>query len=148
MKTEILKVKSETVILPNPNQLILLRELQKKLCSVPALPLCLKCSELHDITDNISKSDVKGIYIEENRIFLRIETTVNGKECEGRIELGEGVKRFNDSDDKEKERFLNLAQEMASKIKKLSPFKIAQMETEEFENGRIWKITKEKWGKV
>ena len=125
---------TETVLIPNPNQIILLRELQKVACFVPSLPLCVRCEELSSLKDKISKADVKGLFVDGNNLFLSIDMEVNGKACEGRIELGE--KRA------------DYATDAPLKIKKISPFRIVEMELEESTNGRTWKVKKEKWGKI
>ena len=125
--------KSEIVIIPNPNQLILLRNLQKELCSIPTFPLCLRCALLKDFSDIISKNEAKDLYIEKNKIFLKVCLNVNGTDGEGKIELGEALSQIHELP--------------SPKIKKISPFKIAQMKTNEYKNGREWKITQEKWVK-
>ena len=139
-------MKSEIVVFPNPNQLILLRELQKKTCALPALPLCLRCAELKDIKDKITKTEPEEFLIEGNRVFIKVGMEVNGKSCEGRIELGE-KDYLTDSGNSEGMSFPCPIQESLS-IKKISPFRIVEMETEEFENGTKWKILREKWGKI
>lgn len=139
-------MRTETILLPNPNQLILLRELQKEFCSVPALPLCLKCPKLNGLKDKISKAEPSGLFIEDRRLFLRVEMTVNGKCCEGRIELGD-YRLKSDNDSGEEPSFSCLTRKTLP-FKKLSPFRIVKIETEDFENGKKWNVLEEKWGKV
>jgi len=128
------------VLLPNPNQLILLRKLQKELCLLPLLPLSAECNELNDLNAKITKAELKKLEEKESDrkriIFISLEMEINGKICEGKIELGEKTCQIPCND------ILNIP------FKKLSPFKICETEITEKENGREWKIFREKWRKI
>ena len=130
-------MKGEIQIFPNPNQLILLREIQKKVCKIPCLPLSLTCPELKSLSDKISRARVHKFFISENKVILKFDMEINGKECEGQIELG-------------KAGFLpkNPESILPEQIKTLSPFRIVKIEKSEFQNGLTWKILQEKWVKI
>ena len=157
-------MKSETVIFLNPNQIILIRNLQKELCAVtyekiperksiiclPILPICVKNEELKEKA-KITKAQPFGIYIEENKILLKIEMRIDGKESSGRIEVCELIFKNKDSGEDfrlKSEDFSEIWEKFAPKIKKISPFRLVQMETEENENGIVWRVLKEKWEKI
>ena len=135
-------MKTEIVVFPNPNQLIILRKIQKSLCDVPTLPLILKCTELHDLSDLISKAVPEGYYIEEKKLFIKVAMEINGKACEGSIELGKTNGFSQESSD------INPETTSLLKMKKISPFRIVEMKSEEFQNGITWKIVREKWKKI
>ena len=149
---------SEIVILPNPNQLILLRKLQNEICRkaglYPVLPLCVKCEKLTGLDSKITKIEVKDLQTEENSsqkiISLSVELEINGESASGRIEIGKEPGEKASSSKKWQAEFPldSEIEESLGPVKKLSPFKIAELETEEFENGRRWKISGEKWGKL
>ncbi len=149
------------VLLPNPNQLILLRKLQKELCLLPLLPLSAECNELNDLNAKITKAELKKLEEKESDrkkiIFISLELEINGKICEGKIELGEDYRVKPDNDrgyksDNDNERKTNtsviLSETKNLPFKKLSPFKICETEITEKENGREWKIFREKWRKI
>lgn len=140
-------MKTEIVILPNPNQLILLRAVQKKFCAIPMLPICVRCEALQSVSDNITKAEPAEFFSDESKICLKVKMKVNGSDCNGRIELAKSENLQQAQELLEGDSIL-LAREILSKIKKISPFRIAEMETEFFENGSTWRITREKWGKI
>jgi len=119
---------------------ILLRKLQKELCLLPLLPLSAECNELNDLNAKITKAELKKLEEKESDrkriIFISLEMEINGKICEGKIELGEKTCQIPCND------ILNIP------FKKLSPFKICETEITEKENGREWKIFREKWRKI
>ena len=147
----------ETVIFPNPNQMILLRSLQREICCewdfLPVLPIFLKSEKLTGFNAKITKIEIdnleKIVCGEKEIVFLKVSLEINGENADGKIVLGEkdsdsekgqtDIKQPSDND----ENLLSL-----KSLKKLSPFKISEIETEELENGRRWKITREKWGKL
>ena len=149
--------------MPNPNQLILVREMQKAVCvalretvPVPVLPLCVKSEKLQNLTDKISKAVPESIFFKRNChseprkefIFLSIDMTINGKQCKGTIEL---CKIRSENDCNIGEKLAEIQEKCAvplTKIKKISPFRIVELETEEYENGRTWRVLSEKWGKL
>ena len=140
-------MKDEIVLLPNPNQLILLKDLQKEICRtisgfMPVYPICLKCGELCAVTDKITKADVGKVFLEKGRIFLSVGLEINGIAATGRIELCEILEENPEINSKNDFSIEDLP------FKKLSPFRIVEMNSEECENGLRWKITAEKWGKV
>lgn len=140
-------MKDEIVLLPNPNQVILLKDLQKEICRtisgfVPVYPICLKCGELCAVTDKITKADVGQVFLEKGRISLSVELEINGNAAEGRIELCEILEENPEIDSKNDFSIEDLP------FKKLSPFRIVEMNSEECKNGARWEITAEKWGKI
>ncbi len=137
------KLKTEIVILPNPNQMILLKALQKEFRGIPSLPLCLRCDALKSLSDKITRAEPREIIEEEGRIILKVELEINGNLSEGRIELCEKSSASCGTTSLEKTADLS-----DYSLKKLSPFRIVKMETEELENGKKWKVTEEKWCKI
>ena len=134
------KIKTETVILPDPNQMILLRKLQKGIRGIPVLPVCLRCEALTSLSDKITKAEPKDIFEKDGKIILRVEMEINGKVSEGRILLSENT--FGTVGSRETP---DLSEFL---LKKLSPFRIVRMETEELSNGTKWKVVEEKWCKI
>ena len=135
------KQKTRFLIFPNPNQVILLRKIQKELCqknpgAVPSYPICIKCDDLQKLEDKVTKAGIEDFFIEENKIFLSIGMEVNGKLANGRLEL------------------CKIDEEMPVKIqcdiqfKKISPFRIAETQIGKKENGIVWHVLREKWGKA
>ena len=141
--------KTRIVIIPNPNQLILLRDLQKELCSVPTFPIYVECDELKSLNDKVTNAEPEGIFT-ETKIYLGINMEVNGKKCSGRIELGENKGNFQKTQSNSKDIPTNFSQKPLSEsgLKKLSPFRIVELKSEHFENGLKWKILREKWVKT
>ena len=148
-------MKTETALFLNPNQLILVRELQKSACAmlsefspVPTLPLCVESAELQSISDKITKAVPKEFFFENERLFLLIELEINRKQCDGKIELCRllSAKKIN-KEENLREIHKN-TEEIRSKIKKISPFRIVELEREEFENGLKWCVLNEKWEKI
>ena len=137
------KFKTEIVILPNPNQMILLKALQKEFRGIPSLPICLRCDALKSLSDKITRAEPREIIEEEGKIFLKVEMKINGELSEGRIELCEKTCESYGTTSLEKTPDLS-----AYSLKKLSPFRIVKMETEELENGKKWKVNEEKWCKI
>ncbi len=137
------KLKTEIVILPNPNQMILLKALQKEFRGIPSLPFCLRCDALKSLSDKITRAEPREIIEEEGRIILKVELEINGNLSEGRIELCEKSSVSCGTTSLEKTADLS-----DYSLKKLSPFRIVKMETEELENGKKWKVTEEKWCKI
>lgn len=140
---ENVKFKTEIVILPNPNQMILLKALQKEFRGIPSLPICLRCDALKSLSDKINLAEPKEIIEEEGKFFLKVEMEINGEHSEGRIELCE--KSSDSCGTTSLEKTVNLSD---YSLKKLSPFRIVKMEIEELENGKKWKVTEEKWCKI
>lgn len=156
MRREKTETKSETVLLPGPNQLILLRELQKEICAeinsldvgalaVPCLPVCLRSAGIKDLKDKITRTETAGVRSDADTVFLEVGMTVNGEECDGKIALvrteqcGGGVSGV----------AVPLKDRAVSqRLRKISPFRIAEMETEESELGREWRVLRERWGKI
>ncbi|MBQ9622122.1 MAG: hypothetical protein IJJ71_00950 [Treponema sp.] len=146
-------MKDEIVLLPNPNQLILLKDLQKEICRtisgfVPVYPICLKCGELCAVTDKITKADVGKVFLDKGRIFLSVGLEINGNAAEGRIELCEIDEENLTKEAQESFSAEAILSQEEIPFKKLSPFRIVEMNSEEYENGVHWEITAEKWGKV
>jgi hypothetical protein len=99
---------------------------------------------------------------EKEILCLKVCLEIDGEAADGIIELGEkdfrekkSLKKKGDEDSvpadgsdspfSDDEDSPALAEKSLSR---LSPFKICEMRTEVQENGRIWKITGEKWGKL
>ena len=152
-------MKNENFILPNPNQLIFLRKLQKEICdclnesefcAVPSLPICLKCENLFDLNAKITKIEANEIESDEEGVFLSVNLEINEKNESGKIELCKFNKNYGTSEEKNQifASMKNLLQNQIAEIKKISPFRICEMETEDFVNGKKWKILREKWGKI
>lgn len=155
-------MKTKIVIFPSPNQQILLRDFQKKICSAlnskrnadffafPRLPLCVESENLKEMSARITKIEPTGLEFSENKFFLLLEMCVDGENSEGRLELCriEGENPENEINFRKPEEFLGLESEILAKIKKISPFRLALLETESHENGLEWKVTEEKWGKI
>lgn len=139
-KTENGKTEIEIVILPNPNQMILLRKMQKEIRGIPVLPVCLRCEALTSLSDKITKAEPKDIFEKDGKIILRVEMEINGKVSEGRILLCEDT--FGETDSGKTPDLSEFP------LKKLSPFRIVRMETEELSNGTKWKVVEEKWCKI
>ncbi len=131
-------MKTETVIFPNPNQLILIRKLQAQIGGIPVFPICIRCQELKELSDKISKSEISNLFFEDGSVFLSVKLEINQKETMGRIELSKSLSELK----------IRLENTEIKQIKKISPFRIVKMESEEFKNGVKWKITAEKWVKI
>ena len=116
------KIETEIVILPNPNQMILLRKLQKEIRGIPVLPVCLRCDGLTGLSDKITKAEPKSIFEEDGKIILRVEMEINEKVSEGRILLSENTFGTAGSG--------KTPELSESLLKKLSPFRIVKMESE------------------
>lgn len=154
-------MKQESVIFPNPNQLITLRALQTALCgainarhkavlAVPALPLCIRSEALASGAEcRISGAEAQTLATEGSGIFLSIALKINGQRESGRIELCNvcGLIERIDSKSMLSEVKDEIEREFVPKLKKISPFRLVRLETEEYKNGRTWSITREKWGK-
>ena len=134
------KTEIEIVILPNPNQMILLRKLQKEIGGIPVLPVCLRCEALMRLSDKITKAQPTGFFEENGKIILRFEMEINGKVSEGRIALCEDTSGTAGSG--------KTPELSESLLKKLSPFRIVKMESEKLSNGTKWKVVEEKWAKI
>jgi hypothetical protein len=153
-------MKNEIVIFPNPNQEIILRNIQKELCAlinenheqglfaVPILPTCIKNDELTSMESKISKVLSDGVVRHENNFVLQIQMNINEKDSLGKIEL---CRIF---EEKSKN---NLAKELVVKKiseTQLSPqikfnsFRIVRIETENCQTGIKWKVLEEKWKKL
>lgn len=161
MEKESGMLKKEICIFPHPNQEILLRKMQKDIClklnnekftAIQCMPLCLKCEKLTDLTAKITKADIDSIKKDESTdkkiLYLAVNLEINGESTKGRIDLCE----FNEenSDNESQESFLmeqTLSQKALS-LKKLSPFRIIEMNSKKYENGVRWEITAEKWVKI
>lgn len=140
IETENGKTEIEIVILPNPNQMILLRKLQKEIGGIPVLPVCLRCEALMRLSDKITKAQPTGFFEENGKIILIVEMEINGKVSEGRILLSENTFRTAGSG--------KTPELSESLLKKLSPFRIVKMESEKLSNGTKWKVVEEKWCKI
>ena len=140
---------NKIVILPNPNQLILLRDIQKEICmenkqSLPILPLCVKSDCLKTLGQKITQVSLNSIEKDDDGIFfIFVQLETDGKTSVGKLLLCTPGKSPAFS-----ETFLADITEKLKKIGKLSPFRIAKIETEEYEKGTKWKILEEKWCKL
>ena len=158
-------MKSHTAVFPNPNQQILLIEAQRKICSLlnkkfsskenflvsPSLPVCIKSTDLKDINDRITRMKPRQFFFEDGIIFLEIGMKINGNDAKGTLELCEIHCEENESltEIKRCDVFCETGfSGILGEIKKISPFRIVEMETEEFASGKIWRILREKWGKI
>lgn len=134
----------ETVIFPNPNQFILLRQIQKKLPGCPVFPLCLRCHAIKSIKDKVTEPEITGISQDEESIFITASLTVNGRQEEGRIDFA----NFFDRSQGLSVREITEAEEnLLATIKKISPFRLVNIEINKNEKGSQWNITEEKWQK-
>ena len=135
-------MKITTAIFLNPNQIILIRNLQKELYpALPLLPICIKNEDLHE-ESKVTKARPAGIYKQNDKIYLKIEMEIDGKESNGTIELCRFLSDENTLDCQK------LWESFSTGIKKISPFRLVQIETEEGEKGTIWRVVKEKWKKL
>ena len=158
------KLRRDTVIFLNPNQIILIRDLQKdvsfllnrslqvkeKAFCLPLLPICVRNKDLHEKT-RIKKAKPCGLYTTESKICLKIEMEIDGKESFGKIELCGLIfekRDFPKGFPIKNEDFSEIWEKFAPKIKKISPFRLVQIESEESEKGIVWKVLKEKWVKL
>lgn len=155
------KWKTEICVFPHPNQVILLREMQKVVCKklnqekftvIQCIPLCLKCPNLTDLTVKITKADIDSIkedvFSDKKIIYLAVNLEINGIAATGRIELCEIDEENLTKEAQESFSAEAILSQEEIPFKKLSPFRIVEMNSEEYENGVHWEITAEKWGKV
>ena len=148
-------MKIKTALFLNPNQLILVREMQKsallllsEFSPVPTLPLCVTCAELHSLSDKITKATPTELFFERTSLFLSVELEINGKSCKGTIELCKILSERDCTPEEKRAEIQEACATPLSKIKKISPFRIVELESEEYENGRTWRVLGEKWGKI
>ena len=137
-------MKKEIEIFLNPNQQILLRNFQKEFRAVPFFPISIKCGDLKNLDDKISKIEAKKLSVQDGIIKIEVEIILNQKRTEGFVELCDSFKELSEIEENLQKKF----QENLLKFKKISPFRICEIEREECENGRKWKILREKWGKL
>ena len=157
-------MKVESAVFLNPNQEILIHEMQKEVCAkfakknpkkekvfcLPILPICITNEDLHE-NAKISKASPRNIFINENKIFLKIEMEIDGNESFGKIELCKQILKTTDSSKGfllKNDDFSEIFEKFSEGLKKISPFRLVQIEKEEYENGVAWKIKSEKWGKI
>ena len=153
-------MKSELVIFPNPNQEIILRNIQKELCALvnendeqgifllPVFPICIKNSELTSLESRITKAVSAGIVFNENSLALQIQMNINDKDSKGQIELCRIFEKKT-ATDLAKERVAEKISVMQSLPQiKINSFRIVRIETEECPTGRKWKVLEEKWKKL
>ena len=151
------------VIFPNPNQILLLREIQKEICSqlnknkiliIPIFPIYAECYELKNFSDKITELEPCEIFFEKEKFSLKFKIKINEKFSTGKIELCQKISQPKEQDDKilkffeiEETKQKNFQNHLL-KIKRLSPFRIVEIDVEEAENRKSWKIMREKWGKI
>lgn len=156
------------VILPHQNQLLLIRDFQEKLCNLllkseilcaPFFPIMIQSDFFENFQNSGEISKIKKIGLEEisRQNFIKKETKkgeiifVNAKinEEKGKIAL---IQIFADSKaknfDEMKENISALYENLFSKIKKISPFRLCEIEIETKNFSSKWEIRTEKWGKI
>ena len=126
----------EIVIFPNINQIIEFRELQKHLCSIPSLPLCIKSPALSGMDIRIEAVNFTEITIKESgeaKIFvLGAKIRIGGADFEAEMELGKAKKE-------------TILPQNAGYPKKLKSYRLAEMECKKEKNGFTWEVFREKW---
>lgn len=153
-------MKSEIVIFPNPNQEIILRNLQKEFCilinenyeqdlfAIPILPICIKNQKLTSLEPKITKAISSGIVWHENKLILQIQMNINEKDSIGQIELCkiiENKTRKNLTNDSLVKKISEL--QISPQIK-INSFRIVRIEIEECHTGTKWNVLEEKWKKL
>ncbi|MCR4823587.1 MAG: hypothetical protein K5873_12025 [Treponema sp.] len=133
-------MKKEIVLRPNPNQLIILRQIQKFLKGFPILPLCIKSPGLKKMDDRIEDVKALNLEIKEKKLLINVELKVNSLSCHGEMPLCQYEKELPSESE-----LVQLQNKIFPQIKKFSPVKISLMEEESLEKGKQWKILKEKW---
>lgn len=156
------------VILPHQNQLLLIRDFQEKVCNLllkseilcaPFFPVIIQGDFLETFQKLSEISKIKKIGIEEisQQNFIEKEARkgdiifLNAKinEEKGKIALiqilkDSKAKNFDKANSKISELYANLF----SKIKKISPFRLCEIEIETKNFSSKWEIKSEKWGKI
>ncbi len=156
------------VIIPHQNQLLLIRDFQEKLCNLllkseilcaPFFPVMIQSDFLENFQDLGEILKIKKIEIEEisQQNFVKKEVKkseiifLNAKinEEKGKIAL---IQILADSKAKNfgamKENISGLYKNLFSKIKKISPFRLCEIEIETKNFSSEWEIKSEKWGKI
>ena len=155
-----LKMKKEIVIVPNPNQALVLRALQKEVCAalsqkelapLPSYPLVIKSARLshltHEITHAAFLSDTP-LSFDGTTLALNARLTLDGEEAHAQFNICTLHTENARLSDEVMDTLTALSNAKLAHIKKISPFRLAEQETEEMQNGRIWHITAEKWKKL
>lgn len=150
------------VIIPNQNQILILRKFQDFLCDflfshgiscVPVFPIMIQAENLNDKSKitNISldlpcKNDFFKTKYQKNEILsFPAKTEINGIQKNGKIEI---VKILKDSNLQDFDDFNKIDFSQISQIaKKIGPSKLCEIEIEQNENCSKWKILSEKWQK-
>jgi len=156
------------VILPHQNQLLLIRDFQERLCNLllkseilcaPFFPLMIQSGFLKTFQNLSEISKIKKIGIEEisrqnfiekeakkgDTIFLNVKINEEkGKIALIQILADSKAKNFDETNSKISE----LYESLFSKIKKISPFKLCEIEIETKNFSSKWEIKSEKWGKI
>ncbi|MBR1722004.1 MAG: hypothetical protein IJ727_05920 [Treponema sp.] len=129
----------EIVIFPNINQIIDFREIQKSLCLIPSLPICIRSPALSEMdvhVESVTFSEIsEAETVEGKKLFLRSKIIIDGKEFEAEMELG---KAKCDVPVPAKKDY----------PKKLKSFRLVEMEYQKKNNGFTWEIFSEKWIKT
>ncbi|MBQ0052303.1 MAG: hypothetical protein KBT11_09625 [Treponema sp.] len=151
------------VIFFNPNQAILFKRFQAELCKnliqkeikcAPVFPLVIECAEL-ELNSKITEIKISGL--ESSRksrtdLALIFDIYIEEKMCKGKLKLLKFLKNEQIEQNEDKTAFSDFFSErlaeFKSSIKKISPFKICEMQLERTENYSTWKILKEKWVKL
>ena len=147
-------MKNEIVLLPHPNQLSLLRTAQKELCSllhaftaIPVLPLCVKCSGLHQFDDTITHAVPTGVFFDSDCVFLIIDLEINGKTTNGSIALCRLMSKT-EMAEAERAKVRLIGEHLCASLKKISPSRVAQLETEETDVSITWSVVRSRWVKL
>lgn len=156
------------VILPHQNQLLLIRDFQEKLCNLllkseilcaPFFPVMIQSDFLSSLESAGEISKIKKIELEEisqqdlvkkeakkgEIIFLNAKINEEkGKIALVQILADSNAKTF----DEMKENINALYEKLFLRIKKISPFRLCEIEIETKNFSSKWEIKSEKWGKI
>lgn len=157
---------TEFSIFFHQNQLLKIRKFQGEVCNfliqngifcVPVFPLRIQCKNLSEkpkinkLSLNPKKENFCKSEYQKNEILnLEAELEVDGNKTRGEIELVQILK-------KAKPRYYKIGSgceaisnffSEISEIKKISPFKICEIEITKTEKSAQWKILSEKWVKI
>ena len=146
----------EICLLPSSDQLIIFHQLQNDLCKLlsswnvclPLHPLCIKSGNLKSGKEKIQQLAVASLVFKEDSVFLQIKMTVNQEESLGQMDLCTFYRQKEECPTSLQDSCRSLAAEKLSSIKKISPFKIAEIEFQNAEKGKSWKVREIKWEKI
>ena len=159
------------VIFPHQNQLLLIRNFQENLCNlllkneihcVPFFPVMIQSDFLESFESPKEISKIKKIELEEisRQDFIQNEPK-KGKTIFLDLKINEEkakialIQILDDFDGHKKEKFCGtkektclLYENLLSKIKKISPFRLCEIEIETWNFSSKWEVKNEKWGKI